>query len=372
MRCADVIIVGGGIVGAACAREYARQGLSVAVIERAALGGGATAASMGHLLVVDTEGSDDDSEFELSRRSMQLWQAWLDESATHAEDAEHDRCGTLWVAADAEEWALAARKRDWLQARGLQAQLIDPAELGSLEPSLRQGLAGALHVADDARVYPPKVTATWLQEAKVQIVRGEVTTVRGAQVQLADGRTLWAAMVVLCAGLASQQFLPPGCLLAKKGQLAITQRAPQTVHHQLVELGYIKKAHLVDEDTVSFNVQPRPGGQLLIGSSRQVGRADAALDLAMLRQMLQHAASYLPGLGELSLLRCWSGIRPASADGRPLIGAHPEWPRVWVATGHEGLGITTSLASAELLADLSLGRTPQLSAAPYAPERMLA
>jgi len=372
VRSADVLIVGGGIVGAACARKYARQGLSVAVVERAALGGSATAASMGHLLVVDAEDGGDASEFQLSQRSLRLWQDWLDESPAHAELAEHERCGTLWIAADAEELALAERKCAWLTARGLPAELLDAAALARLEPLLRPGLAGALRVAGDARVYPPKVASAWLQQAKAQLIRGEVTAIEGASLRLADGRTLWGAMVVLCAGLASQRFLPPGCLLPKKGQLAITQRAPAAVSHQLVELGYIKKAHLAHEDTVSFNVQPRPGGQLLIGSSRQVGRSDAPLDLAMLRRMLQCAAGYLPGLPELSLLRCWSGIRPASADGQPLIGAHPELPRVWLATGHEGLGITTSLASAELLADLSLGRAPALNPAPYAPARFVA
>lgn len=372
MRTADVIVIGAGIVGAACARAYARQGLSVAVIEPAAVGGGATAASMGHLLVVDAEGSADEAEFALSRRSVRLWQDWLDESRDHAAQAEHQACGTLWVAADDEEMALAARKQTWLTARGLQAERLDAKALAMLEPMLRPGLAGALRVPGDARVYPPKVAQRWLEEARAELIRGEVVALDGAGVRLADGRKLWGALVVLCAGLASQRFLPPGCLLPKKGQLAITQRCSGLVKHQLVELGYIKKAHLVDEDTVSFNVQPRPGGQLLIGSSRQVGREDRALDLAMLRQMLQCAAGYLPGLAELSLLRCWTGIRPASADGQPLIGAHPTLPRVWVATGHEGLGITTSLASAELLAELSLGQTPTLDPQPFSPARFSA
>lgn len=373
MRTADVIVIGAGIVGAACARAYSRQGLSVAVVEPATVGGGATAASMGHLLVVDAEGSSDEAEFALSRRSVRLWQDWLDESREHAAQAEHQACGTLWVAADDEEMALAARKQAWLTARGLAAELLDARALSTLEPMLRPGLTGALRVPGDARVYPPKVAQRWLEQARAELIRGEVVALEGGGgVRLADGRQLWGALVVLCAGLASQRWLPPGCLLPKKGQLAITQRGPGLVGHQLVELGYIKKAHLVDEDTVSFNVQPRPDGQLLIGSSRQVGRDDRALDLPMLRRMLHCATGYLPGLAELSLLRCWTGIRPASSDGQPLIGAHPALPRVWLATGHEGLGITTSLASAELLAELSLAQTQTLNPAPFSPARFAA
>jgi glycine/D-amino acid oxidase-like deaminating enzyme len=368
-RSADVLIVGAGIIGAACARAYARQGLSVCVIESGAIGGGATAAAMGHLLVVDDEAGGADAEFQLTRRSQQLWQQWLEENPEHPAQVEHQACGTLWIAADGEELALAERKQAWFCAQGLAAEVLDAAALARAEPMLRPGLAGALRVPGDARVYPPKVAARWLAEARAELIEGQVLSFDGSSVLLADGRRLWGALTVLCAGLAAQAWLPPGWLIPKKGQLAITQRYPGMLSHQLVELGYIKKAHLSDQDTVSFNVQPRPGGQLLIGSSRQIGRSDRELDPRILQDMLRQACDYLPGLRDLSLLRCWTGVRPASRDGQPIIGAHPELPRVWLATGHEGLGITTSLATAELLAELSLGAAPLLDASPFSPSR---
>lgn len=367
-----MLIIGAGIVGAACAREFARQGLSVAVIEPNAIGGGASAAAMGHLLMVDAADGGPDAEFQLSRRSLQLWREWLAERPAHAATAEHDACGTLWLATDQQELDLAARKQRWYEAQGLAAELLDGAALAKLEPLLRPGLAGALRVPGDARVYPPKVAAQWLLDSGAELIEGEVVALEGHGLRLADGRRLWGGLILLCAGLASQRWLPPGWLIAKKGQLAITQRSSASVRHQLVELGYIKKAHLTDQDTVSFNVQPRPGGQLLIGSSRQPGSSDASLDLAMLDQMLSLACDYLPALREMSLLRCWTGLRPASRDGQPLIGAHPQHPRVWLATGHEGLGITTSLATAELVAQLSLAQSCGLDPAPFNPARLLA
>ncbi len=366
---ADVLIIGAGIVGAACAREFARRGLSVAVVEQSAPGGGATAASMGHLLVVDAEGAPDEHEYQLSRRSMQLWGEWLAESPDREHSAEFQRCGTLWLAADEEELQLAQRKARWLQSQGLAAELLDAHALRQTEPLLHHRLLGALRVPADGRVYPPKVVQHWLAQSRATLIRGEVRDLRPGRVRLQDGRLFSAAMVLLCSGLASRRFLPPNCLLPKKGQLAITQAREQSLRHQLVELGYIKKAHLVDEDTVSFNVQPRPAGQWLIGSSRQIGREDREIDLAMLRRMLACAADYLPSLPQQSLLRCWSGLRPASSDGQPLIGALPGLRNTWVACGHEGLGITTSLASAELLADLSLAQAPRLDARPYDPAR---
>jgi glycine/D-amino acid oxidase-like deaminating enzyme len=368
-RHADVIIIGGGIIGAACAREYARQGLSVAVVEPGPIGGGATAASMGHLLAVDALDPADQIESDLSRRSLQLWQDWLQAQEAHRELAEYSRCGTLWLAADADELNLAERKRDWFLSQGLAAEVLGPKELAQAEPMLRRDLLGALHVPDDGRVYPPRVAARWLQEAQARVFRARAVRFDGASVRLDDGRELWGAMTVICTGLAAQEQLPAGWLLPKKGHLAITQRHPGRVQHQLVELGYLKRAHLVDQDTVSFNLQPRPGGQLLIGSSRQIGRDDSELDPVLLQQMLRQALHYMPGLAELSLLRCWTGVRPASRDGQPLIGAHPRLHRSWLATGHEGLGITTALATAELLVQLSLGQATTLKPDPFRPAR---
>lgn len=358
------------MVGAACAQAFAREGLSVAVIESGAVAAGATAASMGHLLVVD----GDPAEFALSRLSMQLWRDWLTEHPEQAEATEYRNCGTLWIAADEEEQALAQRKLTWYQAQGLSAEWLDAQSLALAEPLLRPGLTGALRVPGDALIYPPKAAARMLSQSGATLIPGEVQSLSDQTVHLSDGRHLSAAAVVVAAGLRSARWLPPGWLVAKKGQLAITERTGEhskaRVSHQLVELGYIKKAHLSDVDSVSFNVQPRPSGQLLIGSSRQPGRADNELDLALLAEMLRCACSYLPALQTMNVLRCWTGLRPATADGQPLIGPHPALQRVWLATGHEGLGITTSLGTARLIVEQVLGRPSSIDASPYLPGRL--
>jgi glycine/D-amino acid oxidase-like deaminating enzyme len=136
-------------------------------------------------------------------------------------------------------------------------------------------------------------------------------------------------------------------------------------------LSYVKSAHATHGDSVAFNVQPRATGQLLIGSSRQPDVATREVDYTILARMLARAVGYLPGLARLSCIRVWTGLRAATPDGLPLIGPHAARPGVWVAAGHEGLGITTSLATAELLAAQLLGRTPPIPLEPYLPERGL-
>jgi D-hydroxyproline dehydrogenase subunit beta len=157
--------------------------------------------------------------------------------------------------------------------------------------------------------------------------------------------------------------------LPRKGHLVITDRYPGVVRHQLVELGYLKSAHTLTNESVAFNVQPRETGQVLIGSSRQMGIDDRSIDTRIVSEMLNRAFLYMPKLAELSAIRVWTGIRAATPDKLPLIGPWGDDETIFLATGHEGLGITTSLATARLVADHVLRRKPSIPVEPYLPSR---
>jgi glycine/D-amino acid oxidase-like deaminating enzyme len=362
----DVIVAGGGIVGAACTLAFAKMGLGVALIERDFLGSGATAAGMGHIVVMD----DSEAQFALTRRSQQLWQAL---SPTLPASAEYETPGTLWVAADAEELAEAARKHEWLTARNVPSRLLSSHELASLEPNLCPGLAGAVLVTEDAVVYPPTVALHLAQQAQslgaTLLIGHSVTQLANGEATLDDGTRLRAPRLVNALGADAPRCTPGIPIKKRKGHLAITDRYPGFVRHQLVELGYLKSAHSVSSDSVAFNVQPRQTGQILIGSSRQYGNEDSAVDHGLLTAMLQRATLYLPALASLSVLRVWTGFRAATPDKLPLIGPVPDDPTLWLATGHEGLGITTALATAELLATQFTGGQHAIPPEPYLPAR---
>jgi glycine/D-amino acid oxidase-like deaminating enzyme len=157
-RSYDVIVAGGGIVGAACALACAQSGLRVALVEREFAGCGATAAGMGHIVVMD----DSEAQFALTRRSQQLWRNL---STSLPAGAEYESRGTIWVASDDEELAEAARKHAYLEERGVPSRLISQSELALLEPNLRSELAGGLLVPEDAVVYPPVVACEETQRA---------------------------------------------------------------------------------------------------------------------------------------------------------------------------------------------------------------
>jgi glycine/D-amino acid oxidase-like deaminating enzyme len=359
---ADVIIVGAGIIGAACAHELASNGLDVLLLD--AQRGGATAAGMGHLVALD----DNPAELALSNYSIQRWR--------ELGRLMHDSCGyrnngTLWLAASAEEMAVAEHKLSTLSDQGMRCELLGAAALSAAEPALRNGLHGALKVSGDGILYAPNAARWLIAQGGKRVVQqlAQVARVQSQQVELSDGSVLRAQAVVLANGIHVTELCPELPIQPKKGHLAITDRYPGTVSHTLVELGYVTSAHNSEGPSVACNIQPRPTGQLFIGSSRQFGTSDPAIDSWMLARMLKRAAEYMPGLARLNVIRSWTGFRAASPDGLPLVGEHPQQPGLWLAVGHEGLGVTTATGTAELLAAQLLGRRSALAIEPYSPAR---
>lgn len=362
----DAIVIGAGIVGAACAERLSADGLKVLVLEADVQGSGATAAGMGHVVVMD----DNEAEFALTRYSSELWHATVPELPVQA---EWEQRGTLWVAADDEELEGARTKQTFFASRGLAAELLDARTLYEAEPMLRPGLAGGLLIPGDAVTYPPPVAAELLRRARIRggelRLGATVHRLEDGRLTLHTGETLEAPLVIVAAGAASVRLLPCLPVQPRKGHLAITDRVPGFVRHQLVELGYLKSAHGSSLESVAFNVQPRATGQLLIGSSRQFGQTSGEINHEILARMLQRAIHYLPGLTACRILRTWTGFRAATPDKLPLIGPVPGARHLWVATGHEGLGITTSLATGQMLADLVARRTATIDPTPYLPSR---
>jgi glycine/D-amino acid oxidase-like deaminating enzyme len=157
----------------------------------------------------------------------------------------------------------------------------------------------------------------------------------------------------------------------RKGHLAITERDRPLTRHQVAELGYFRSAHSANKASVAFNVQPRATGQMLIGSSRQFGDTDSSIDPEILARMLRRSTELLPALADLRVIRTWTGFRAATPDKLPFVGPVPGQDGVWLATGHEGLGITTSMGSGRIIAAMVAGAVPEIDPRPYRLDRDL-
>jgi glycine/D-amino acid oxidase-like deaminating enzyme len=361
----DVLILGAGIVGAACARECASAKMRVGVVEPSLPAGAATAAGMGHLVVLD----DSPAQLALSLYSRELWRNLRDELPPAV---EFEECGTLWVAADAQEWDEAVSKKNKYAHQGIAAELLSESALRQAEPNLRPGLAGGLRVPNDAVIYPPAAAAHFLRSAQQHgaiLIRGK-RPVRAAsgEVVLDDSTRLKANHIVIATG-TDISLCPWLKIQPRKGHLAITDRYPGIVRHQLVELGYLKSAHSLTADSVAFNLQPRKTGQVLIGSSRQYGELSPRIDPAILRKMLDRAIEYVPALRGLIVIRVWTGFRAATPDKLPFIGPTPD-PSVLVAMGFEGLGITNAPGAARLILHHLTGEKLSIDPRQFLPGRI--
>ena len=320
---------------------------------------------MGHVVVMD----DSEAQFALTNYSQGLW----DDLAEELTDlSEFERCGTIWVAADDDEMLEVRRKQKFYAGHGVTTEILDERSLRDIEPNLRDGLAGGLLVESDSVVYQLNATQFLIDKARQkggEIRMGKAAAITDDGVRLDDGELVSSGAVVNAAGVAAKA-LSPGLRIAKrKGHLIITQRYPGFARHQLVELGYLKSAHSSEADSVAFNLQPRSTGQVLLGSSRQFGVEGGEIDHTILRQMTARAFEYMPGLKDLSAVRVWTGFRPATPDNLPYIGKMPGHKNTFVAAGHEGLGITTSLGTGKLISDAILGRKSDIPAEPYSPSR---
>jgi D-hydroxyproline dehydrogenase subunit beta len=368
IRSADAIVIGAGVIGAAVAYYLSLDGLRTLVVEQEFASAGATGGAMGHIVVMD----DSAAQLALTTWSQELLRELLPDLPA-ACDA--DRCGTLWIAEDDAQLEAARAKLEVYTNAGVRAELLDAAAVAEAEPALRPGLSGALRVPGDMVVYPPAL-AQWLLSRAAEhgaSVRTDAQVVsiedEPAAVRLANGERLSAGLVVNAAGAHAPRLTPWLEIIPRKGHLVVTERYAGFCRHQLVEVGYLRSAHTLTAASVAFNLQPRPGGQILVGSSRELVGWEPRVNREVVSRMLTRATSFVPGLAALTAIRTWAAFRPATPDHLPYIGQLEDAGSVWVAAGHEGLGITTALGTGTLIADGVAGRSSTIDAAPYSPAR---
>ena len=213
------IVVGAGIVGAACAAALAAKGFGVTVIEREFPACGTTAAGMGHLVAMD----DSPAQLALTARSLELWREFLGESGRNV---ELENTGTLWIAEDDEQLDALRAKQATYRDVGIMSEILDEKQLGEAEPNLRRGLPGALRVGADSVLYPPAAALALLERARAHgtsVVRDEVTALE-ANAVVCRGERLHADIVVRATGAGVTQLTPHLPIVPRKGHLAITDR----------------------------------------------------------------------------------------------------------------------------------------------------
>jgi glycine oxidase len=331
----DAIVVGGGMIGLACAWRAMQRGLDVCVVERGQPGRGATYAAAG-VLAPDPETPGFTA---LARRSAEMWPAF----AAELGGLGYTRCGSFVLAYPGE-------KPDF------EGEWLDGDTLRALEPGITTECTGAILLEEDAQV-DPRQAAEALSDALGDIVRGgcDVVGVQPDGVELADGSRLGAERVVLAAGAWSSRRLAKRLPVRPvKGQ-TLRMRGPSPATR------IIRSEHVY--------VVPRANGETVIGATLEEAGFDETVSAAATEELLAGAIRALPAIAGLEVVEACVGLRPGSLDDGPLIG---EWEGLLVAGGHYRNGILLAPVTAEAIAALLTGDPPLPEAEPFSPGRFAA
>jgi D-hydroxyproline dehydrogenase subunit beta len=372
----DVAVIGGGIVGTATALFLARRGAKVALLEAAELTAGTSGACEGNLLLWDKEL---ERELPFAVRSHQLWER-LDEEVG---GFEFDGKGSVVVAETEDEVAALGDRVAALGAAGVRGAMLDHGGLLEEEPALAPDLPGGALFPDDAQVEPRLATIAFARAAAregagvhLRTPVQEILVEAGGRATgvMTDEGALPAGAVVVACGVWSRQLVRQlGVALPvtpRKGHLLVTERGAHRFRRKLSEASYLTAVES-DRDAlqVAMVVESTAAGTVLIGSSREGTELDREVDPAVAALVAERAIRFFPGLARARVIRAYAGLRPLSADHLPVIGRLPGHENVYVATGHEGAGISLAPATAELVASLILDEALPKMASWFSPER---
>ncbi|MFI1970612.1 NAD(P)/FAD-dependent oxidoreductase [Streptomyces cinnamoneus] len=374
----DVLVVGAGVVGAACAYHAARAGLTVTVVDRGPVAGGTTGAGEGNLLVSD---KGPGPELALAQLSTRLWGELAEELDN---PFEYEAKGGLVVAATPHGLDALQDFAAGQRAAGVAAAPVTAAGLAGYEPHLAPGLAGGVHYPGDAQVQPVLAAAHLLRAARrrhgVRVRTGVTVTgfLKGRDGRVTGVTTtagdLPAGAVVNAAGTWGGELSAlagaPVPVLPRRGFVLVTEPLPPLIRHKVYAAEYVANVASGGAGLeTSAVVEGTPAGTVLIGASRERVGFDRTVSLPVLRRLAAQAVALFPALGQASALRAYCGFRPYCPDHLPVIGADPRAPGLLHACGHEGAGIGLAPATGLLLAQQLTGQEPACDLRPFAPTR---
>jgi len=380
----DVVVVGAGVVGAACAEAMTANGLSVSVLDRGAPVTGTTASGEGNVLVSDKQPGP---ELALAALSVDRWPRLLDalrEELGPAEaEAEWDAKGGLVVATTPAAAGPLIEFAGAQRAEGVDARPVGPAGAAELEPHLTDRVAAAVHYPQDAQLNPVLATLALLAAVRARggSVRAGITATgvrrdgRGAvrAVSTTAGDIACGAVVNACGPWSAEFARAAGTPIAvrpRRGMVLVTGPLSTLIRHKVYDADYVGTVGGSDADLrTSSVVESTKAGTVLIGSSRERAGFDQRVRVPVLRELASKAVALFPVLGDVPVLRAYGGLRPYTPDHLPVIGPDPRLPGMWHATGHEGAGIGLAPATGELLARLFTGAPTPVDPRPFRVDR---
>jgi glycine/D-amino acid oxidase-like deaminating enzyme len=382
----DVLIIGGGIMGCSCAYYLSRAGVKVHLIDKGPIGSGASKAGMSHVVTWE----EPEIHLDLAFNSDRLYQELSQELPI---DIQYRKTGSIAVIENPEGLAPMQGLVERLQRRGMHSRMLSSSDLVELEPNLAPDLAGGALFEDDAQVNP--LYAAQALAAAVRDRAGVIqTSTEVIGLELAPGGAALSAVVTdkgripaKCVVIAAGAWSGLVGKLAgieipvspRKGTLVVTSRVPESSILKcktVFSAGYLDSIQQGAESgiAVAANLQQTQNGNLLLGSSRQFAGFDLAVDPRVVSLLLSRCIRFFPALANITALRIWSGLRPYTPDLLPIISPVESIAGLYIAAGHEGIGITEGPITGKLISQMITGdklaiQTDKLSLSRFVPKK---
>jgi glycine/D-amino acid oxidase-like deaminating enzyme len=379
---ADVVVVGAGIIGAACAEALSRAGRRVLVVDRGAPAGATTASGEGNVLLSDKAPGP---ELALALAARRRWPALLESlrgELGDLADVEWEAKGGLVVATSPDSVGSLRIISDAQREAGVEVHSLGPEGARKLEPHLTGTVTAAAHYPEDAQLHPVLAATALLAAVRarggavVGGVEADGLVVRGgrvAGVRIGGAAVPCGAVVNACGPWAGHFSVAAGApieVMPRRGMILVTAPLPPLVRRKVYAADYVAAVSSGDVDLqVSTVVESTAAGTVLIGSSRQRVGFDDSLEVEVLRRLARNAIRLFPVLEGVPVMRAYGGFRPYTPDHLPVIGEDPRMRGLWHASGHEGAGIGLAPATGRLLADLMDGRRPEVDPVPFRVDR---
>jgi glycine oxidase len=355
----DVIVIGGGVIGLTVARELAPR-KSVLLLDRGSTGQGTSRAAAGMLTPL-SEADDQGPFFQLTRLSHSMYDRFVCDLETETTlDCGYAKNGLLAVASDEKSAATLVRRYEWQKEAGFDVQLLSSADVLKLEPLLTAPVAAAVFMPGERSVTPRRLVNA-LRESCLK--RGvdmrlglHVEEIAPNAIRVGH-MMLEARHIVVASGVWSAEFKglnPPIPVYPRKGQILSLGMPPGAFRHM------IRWGH-------SY-FMPRPSGELVVGATNEDAGFDMSNTPAGLGGLLTEAQQISSHTGDYPILETWTGLRPATPDGLPILGPSAI-PGVYYATGHYRNGVLLAPVTASIISDLIEHRSTSQIIEPYSPSR---
>ena len=358
-RSYDVIVVGAGVIGLACAWRAAGSGARVLVIDRSDPAGGTTRVAAGMLAPIGELRFGEDELLRMTLASAERYPDFVaDLERQTGIETGYRRCGALHVALDRDEAAELRRQHDLQRSRGMAAEWLDPRECRRLEPGLAPSFHGGIHVASEAAVDPRALGAALA--AGLAAAGGELRTGADVEALLLDGGRVDGVRT----GDGAEHRAPAvvvatGCWSGSGGWLPEPARPPvRPVKGQILELRGAADKPVSERVVASERVYtvPRPDGRLIVGATVEERGFETTVTAGGVHELLRESYRLLPDVAELELVEAAAGLRPGTPDNLPIVGPGAV-DGLLLATGHFRNGILLAPLTATAVAAM-LGGEP--------------